>query len=740
MRIIAQTCVYGVDRNQMAVDLAKLSLWLVTLAKNHPFTFLDHALRCGDTLVGLTKRQIEDFTWETKTEKRLLFGEEVRKRTAIALAERKALLNLIGEEISPEEKEKALQKADHELQVVRDIGDAAIAAFFSSEKPKEREPQRTKLADLCSEWLKTKNEEKRPTTELKALRGGEFPINPFHWEIEFPEVFERDNAGFDAIVGNPPFLGGKRVSTSNGDAYLAWLLELHKQASGNSDLVAHFFRRGFNFLRQDGCLGLISTNTISQGDTRTTGLRWICTNDGTIYAAQKRYKWPGQAAVVVSVVWILKGHIAGPYDLDGRKVPIITAYLFHAGGHENPNMLKANEGKSYIGSITLGKGFTFDDRKTDEGANSIADMNRLIEKSPSNAERIFPFIGGEEVNDSPTHSHSRYVINFGSMTEADARKWPELMTIVEQRVKPVRAKLKREVYRNKWWQFAEKQTALYEALKGMPLAIVCPIISNKLSFVMLPTNGVFSHKLCVFPLAGHTAFAALQNRCHESWAFFHSSTMKDDLNYSPTDCFKTFPFPKNYQQNETIESAGWTYYEFRAKLMQDLWQGLTETYNLFHVPDGDTLERLRKLYEKRRSSPDWRTKEGVPTNSKPTMLYPTPEKALEGIKKLRELHAQMDDAVLRAYGWNDLADTAKCDFLLDYEDEDDGDEDGSRQKRKPYRYRWPDEFRDEVLARLLLLNAERAKEEEILGQMADTTPKKKSKINTAVRDTPVFDF
>src|SRR5262249_28885327 len=143
--------------------------------------------------------------------------------------------------------------------------------------------------------------------EIGSLRRGSFTITPFHWEIEFPEVFDRDNPGFDAIVGNPPFAGKNTLINGNREGYLDWLKTLHKESHGNADLVAHFFRRSFNLLRHNGCFGLIATNTIGQGDTRSTGLRWICTHGGTIYAARRRAKWPGQAAVVVSVVNVNKG-------------------------------------------------------------------------------------------------------------------------------------------------------------------------------------------------------------------------------------------------------------------------------------------------------------------------------------------------------------------------------------------------------------------------------------------------
>ena len=184
--------------------------------------------------------------------------------------------------------------------------------------------------------------------------------------------------------------------------------------------MAHFYRRAFNLLRKDGCFGLIATNTVGQGDTRSTGLRWICTHGGTIFTARRRYRWPGVAAVVVSVVHVCRGKLRGSFLLDGRGVPQITAYLFHAGGHDDPARLKVNEDKGFQGSIVLGMGFTFDDTDTSSVANPISLMHELIAKDPRNAERIFPYIGGEEVNNSPTHAHHRYVINFGELSEEEA--------------------------------------------------------------------------------------------------------------------------------------------------------------------------------------------------------------------------------------------------------------------------------------------------------------------------------
>jgi len=122
---------------------------------------------------------------------------------------------------------------------------------------------------------------------------------PFHWQIEFPEVFLRDNSGFDAIVGNPPFAGKNTIAATSGPRYLPWLQTLHEGAHGNADLVAHFFRRAFDLIRNGGAFGLIATNTIGQGDTRATGLTPILNEGGHIYRATKRYQWPNEGAAVV---------------------------------------------------------------------------------------------------------------------------------------------------------------------------------------------------------------------------------------------------------------------------------------------------------------------------------------------------------------------------------------------------------------------------------------------------------
>jgi hypothetical protein len=209
-----------------------------------------------------------------------------------------------------------------------------------------------------------------------------------------------------------------------------------------------------------------------------------------------------------------------------------------------------------------------------------------------------------------------------------------------------------------------------EALANGTQQLAVSRVSDTAAFVFLPPLAIANSDIICFTFPRFASFAALQTRVHEVWARFFGSSMKDDLRYTPTDCFETFPFPKHFETDPRLEAAGKAYYEFRVDLMVRNNEGLTKTYNRFHDPDEPSAD----------------------------------------ITKLRELHAAMDRAVLDAYGWTDLQPSHE--FLLDYEEEDDEEDTGrTRRRKKPYRYRWPDDFRDEVLARLLRLNQERADEE-----------------------------
>ena len=699
-RLVAQRCLYGVDKNPMATDLAKLSLWLATLARDHEFEFVDHALKTGDSLVGLSNAQIAAANWDENQP--TLFTKQIRENAKAALKIRDEIRDAPDGEFNFVQ-ERRNASFERQISEPRLYGDAVLSAFFAEAKLRAREQQRMQIEGLIAApgGANIKELEKAAA----RLRQGTQPIRPFHWQLEFPEVFEGKNPGFDALVGNPPFAGKNTVAVANRAHYPVWLQTLHAGAHGNSDLVAHFFRRVFNLLKKDGSFGLIATNTIGQGDTRASGLTAILGAGGAISHATRRLKWPGEAAVVVSVVHVRKGKVAEP-KLDGRPVARISAYLVEGDLDVSPKPLAANAGKAFQGSILLGMGFTFDDEVAAKGtASSLADMERLIAKDPKNAERIFPYIGGEEVNNDPRQAHRRYVIDFADfplrrdpkfrswfewsdertreglregIVPVDypggvAQDWPDLIDVVARLVKPTRDKDDRPARRKRWWRFGDRQPGLYRAIDGLPrvLAINCGACPH-MAFAFLPANMVYANTLDAVAFTAFSEFATVQTAVHEIWARFFSSSMKDDLRYAPSDCFVTFPFPSDFETNATLEAAGQAYHDHRAQLMVARNEGLTKTYNRFHDPN--------------EKSPD--------------------------IVRLRELHDAMDRAVLTAYGWADLAERIASDpeampRHLNEDTEDDHKYQG--------RYFWPAPIRDEVLARLLALNAERAEAERLAG-------------------------
>jgi hypothetical protein len=220
-RLVAQRCLYGVDKNPMAVDLAKLSLWLATLARDHDFAFVDHALRDGDSLVGLTAAQIETFHWRTDAKPMAYLRTLLAERLRVASNERGSILRA-GDTPDDDLALRAhLEDADKALDDVRLVGDLVVSAFFIGPNEKERAACRGAFADRVTRHLK---ELRVLQPEARRLSEGQHPVRPFHWEIEFPEVFGRQRPGFDAIVGNPPFMGGRIVTSVYGGAYHDWLI------------------------------------------------------------------------------------------------------------------------------------------------------------------------------------------------------------------------------------------------------------------------------------------------------------------------------------------------------------------------------------------------------------------------------------------------------------------------------------------------------------------------------------
>ena len=626
-RLVAQRCIYGVDKNPLAVEIAKLSLWLLTLAKDKPFEFLDHAIRHGDSLVGIHDLdQLRNLTLSGKSEDSNIFLSRLDDAVNEAVALRNKLETRHATSIEAiQEQERYFREASALTERLKRVADVLIGQAFGVDE--------TVLIVAAMSFQRGDGD------DLAAVaRSANKGRTPFHWALEFPEVFIT-KGGFDACIGNPPFMGGQKITGFLGTLYREYLVhQLARGKRGSADLCAYFFLRAAQLVRPGAGFGLIASNTIAQGDTREVAFDLLLATDFIVNRAHSSRPWPGLASLEISIVWVRKGGWNGLYVLDEKPATGITAYLTPPNtvtGH--PHRLAANAGKSFIGSYVLGMGFVL----TPDEAQA------LIAKDARNKDVLFPYLVGEDLNSSPDQSPTRWVINFSDWPIEKAMEYPDCFRIVAEKVKPQRMAQNDRFGQQYWWRFLRTRPELHRAITGYQEVIVVGLISNKVSFAIVPVGMVYAHKLAVFALQGYAQFAVLQSSCHYHWAWQYSSTMRTDLNYSPSDCFETFPFPVSF---DSLEAVGERYHNHRIQIMLARQEGLTKTYNSYH-------------------------------NSEETSAY---------TQKLRELHVEMDTAVAAAYGWSDLN--------LDH---------GFHETKQGVRYTISDSARRLVLARLLTLNHER---------------------------------
>ncbi|MFO0556207.1 MAG: DNA methyltransferase [Polyangiaceae bacterium] len=677
-RLVADRCLYGVDKNPMAVEMAKLSLWLVTFERERPFTFLDHALRSGDSLLGLTDpEQVKWFHLDPARGRALHtqadtamavqglfnFAEQFGPVFETAAALREELERLPENDITDtEDKARLLRQAEALSEQLRLVADVVVAtAMETASKGPQQFDDRLKLQMLNLSPLLDRRvpwSDRYPLMKpLAAMadqmlqRGrpaGADARRPFHWVIEFPEVFATERRGFDAIVGNPPFMGGQKITGALGTDYRDALVEhLAKGRRGSADYCAYFFLRAVEILHDRGGFGLIATNTIAQGDTREVGLDAIVASGCSIVRAVPSMKWPGVANLEVSCAWARRRDWSGPRLLGERAVRAITPMLTEAGAVEGkPYRLKANEGKSFQGSIVLGMGFVLEPEEA--GA--------LIAKDPRNREVVMPYLNGEDLNSRWDQSASRWVINFRDWPLEKAESYPDCMAIVREKVKPERERNTFSKHaREEWWQFERVRAELYDAIAVIGCVLMKALTSKhhavERSFLKL----VIDQTNLVFAVRGYSALAMIQWTGHECWALHLGASLELRPRYTLATCFETYPFPAS---PDGLESIGERYHTHRASIMAARKEGLTKTYNRFHTPS---------------------------------------ERAAD-ITQLRALHVEMDRAVADAYGWSDLA--------LEH---------GFHETKQGTRYTISEKARREVLARLLKLNHERYAKEVAAG-------------------------
>ena len=429
---------------------------------------------------------------------------------------------------------------------------------------------------------------------------------PLHWILAVPDVMER--GGFDAIIGNPPFLGGQKLTGAMGTNIRDWFINvLANGKKGSADLVAYFFLRAMALLNQQGDLGLVATNTVAQGDTREVGLDQMAQSGFKITRAIQSRSWPvASANLEFAAVWGSRAKVAPsvPRVSDGVPVTQIST-LLEPGNNMNPRRLTENAGIAFQGCIVLGKGFVID---------NPAEAENWVEADPINAEVLFPYLNGEDLNSRPGAFASRLVIDFNDRSEGEARRYWLVYRRVLECVKPDRAKKSKAVRESPWWLFLRSRPAMRKAIAGLNEVLVIALVSKTVMPMRVTTGQVFSHKLAVFATDSYVDQAVLSSSLHQMWAIKYGATMRADVNYSPSDVFLTFASPAS---TASLALVGQTLDAERREIMLRRDLGLTKLYNLVNDPDVTST-----------------------TDS--------------DIARMREIHVELDRAMMDAYGWNDV--------------------------------------------------------------------------------------
>ena len=681
-RLIAEHCLYGVDVNPLAVELAKLAIWLVTLSKGRPFGFLDHNLKAGNSLLGI--HNLDQLYYLTMQPEGIasgggagkqLFAQGIEHAVKEVLVLREEIRNRPVRDIRDIEVMAHLNnQAQAKLAMPDLIADALIGeALVNANKPNDLKAALTRLSVVAGSAINHPVEaqalKRQADIALATDIDNGIPRQPFHWPLAFPEVFARENGGFDAFVGNVPFLGGTRISGAMGDSFREYITRfIAHSIGGRADLAAYFFLKTHQLLGKDSILGLLTTNSIAEGDTRQLSLEPILQSGHTsIIAAYTNEIWPGKAAVVTSRVHIKKGNWHGGLLLNNIPVSHISAFLSDRQ-EWSLEPLSENFMQTYKGSEMLAMGFSL----------SASRAEKMIAVDSKNKEVLFPYINGKDLNTNPKQKPSRWAINFFDWRKEKSQSYKLPFQHISENVKPERmAKKDKNVRNHPWWLFWRQRAELYHLIgrggsfekqpktyefeeKFCANILVSTRVTKYLPFTFVPNNMIYDTGINVFVLFRYLDFATLQSSIHAAFVWKYASRLKRDLRYTPSDVYLPFPKPEIIN-SQNLEQLGETYHQLRSDIMETEQIGLTKLYNRFHDPKDNHKD----------------------------------------IIEMRSLHQKIDEEVAFQYGWTDL------NLEHGFHEED------YLPENDRIRFTISEEARHKVLDRLILLNKERYENEQL---------------------------
>ncbi len=402
-------------------------------------------------------------------------------------------------------------------------------------------------------------------------------------------------AGELAIVGNPPYLGVRKLRKELGDAYVDRLFETYPEHRA-ADYVTYWFAGALSVLKEGERAGYVCTNSIAQNESREASIDKVIAKGGTITDAWRSYPWPGEAAVHIGIVNWVMGTYEGIKTLDGREVVSISPGLREAVDVTKARRLPQNEGLCFMGVTPGNNEFVLTDEQRAE----------ILALDPESDAVIKRFLIGRDVNREVSQKPTRWIIDFGTMSKEEAEGFKGAMRYVKKHVYPLRKENRRESYAKYWWRFAEARPGMREVLQGMKDVLVVPCVSPHLTLVRQSTDICFDHQLMVIALNDDYHFGVLQSCFHEIWAWARGSTLEERLRYTNTTIFETFPFPlveqgrynprarPQTQAANRVAAAARAFGEHRQQICEQEQLGLTKIHNKLKAGE---LPSLSKVYD-----------------------------------------------------------------------------------------------------------------------------------------------
>ena len=431
-----------------------------------------------------------------------------------------------------------------------------------------------------------------------------------------------------AIIGNPPFMGSKKMRSALGDEYVNSLFTCFPE-SRIADLVTYWYRVALRVLRKGEHCGFVSTNSIAQNESRQGSIDLIISSGGTLVDCWKSYPWPGEAAVHVSIVNWIQDKYGGEKFLESVQVGTITPALTDKTDTTNAVRLEENLGLCFQGVVPGNIEFVLDERQRSE----------IIANDPKSSKVIKPFLIGADINRNIDQSPSRFVIDFGNMSLEEAKHYKGAFQYAQKYIYPVRKHgldRKEARMRENWWQMVRPRGEMRELISSVDYFIAISCITPHVFFVRVSKDILPDHRLFIFGLPHYYHFGVLQSAVHEYWAWERGATLEDRLAYTNTTIFETFPFPyvdggkgrpphqydprivPQTKEAKQVAKVAEELYTTRQAACISLNLGLTKLYN--YIKGKSPLSNLSAEHQ-------------------------------EIIQELQSLHEQLNDAVNKCYGW-----------------------------------------------------------------------------------------